>query len=265
MKYFFTVCAFIFLSTVSVYGQRSWGIRVYQNTDFFKVVKSTDSGKEEKLHSNLGRFSLAFTVSGKKRFNHELELFLPEFNRPIDKVMFPYPYKYNIQVTDIKKSDTYSFRYSVSKIFGLPSDRFRLSLGAGVNPYFIRTDYNVYFVHGGYSGYYQTKGISLNILPAMQYRISKRFDLSVSVPFKLFDYKWLKQYSPNPAVPISQETRKDTKKDFLDQAYTIRLGLHFNLSKPGSEDSKDSKQASKNSKSASKKPKYKRKSKRSRR
>ncbi len=168
MKYTFTVCVFVFASVISAHGQRTWGIRLYQNTDFFKVEQVNGNWTEKKNHSNFDRFSLAITVTGKKNLLHEFELFIPEFNKSVDDVRFPYPYSFDTEYTKDHKIDTYSMRYAITKMFGPSLGKLRAGVGAGLNPYVTKTDFtNAFNETYQFPCFTQVLGISVNIVPVL--------------------------------------------------------------------------------------------------
>lgn len=266
MKYTFTICAFVFLSVISANGQRIWGIRLYQNTDFVRVEKNQpfERSSSQAWYSHADRFSLAITLTGEKKFVHELELMVPEFNRSTDNVKFPYPYSTysNPPYNNNNSTDAFSLRYSISKTVVL-APKIWAGLGLALNPYYTRgrvSDDTGYF----FSRSLSVVAVSFNLLPSIHYALSQRFSLSLSIPFKMYDLKYEKSRIGNPAVPIEyQYLVNGIEHDFLDRAYTIRLGLHFNLTKPGAQE--ESGTTSKKAKPASKYSKHRPKSKRPRR
>mgnify|MGYP007068800718 CR=1 FL=1 len=78
------------------FGQQGQSLKLYQNTDIFQLYCiSLHPGEETKQAKvNLSRISLAFVFTSRKRSFHEVELQIPEFSKPIEKLDFPLKYTF---------------------------------------------------------------------------------------------------------------------------------------------------------------------------
>lgn len=229
MKNLFT--AFFILSAAAASGQKSFGVKIYQNTDIFDItyheggINTTTVNK-----TNFNRISLALNLKTKSSLIHELELFIPEISRSLDNIQYPMDY-------DLRKGDTfegevtsYSIRYEISKRLTDETKRFGFNLGAGINPYYLYLQYfpNVETTFYASSELY---GFAMNIIPRLEYKISNRFHLDLNIPFKVYDLRGEKVRILNPSIPIRQQTSKEGDQIFFESAYTIRLGLKYTLTK----------------------------------
>jgi hypothetical protein len=73
-------------------------------------------------------------------------------------------------------------------------------------------------------------GGSFNVIPRMIFRLSNRFAGDLNIPFKIFDIWWQENLIKNPLIPIAQQRMKDWNHSFLEDAYTMRLGVTYYFS-----------------------------------
>ncbi|HEX6890859.1 MAG TPA: hypothetical protein VF141_09200, partial [Chryseolinea sp.] len=74
-------------------------------------------------------------------------------------------------------------------------------------------------------------GFVLNFTPRVNYNISRRFNVDLNVPLKIYDLRGEKNEVNNPAIPIRQQTTNDVDHIFFESAYTIRLGLEYKFAR----------------------------------
>ena len=221
---------FLLIATCS-YGQNKFAIKVYQNTDLFEAVYYEQ--RTDKLtkfnYLNFHRFSFALAITSKNNLMHELEILIPEITKSTDDIQFPMNYAFRKDITFDNKASSYSFRYGVSKSLTAQSARLAFDLGIGVNPYYVHIEY-VPRVETTY--YWSTKlyGMVFNIIPRVKYRLSDRFSIDLNMPLKIYDLRGEIDQVNNPSIPTRQQTTKDVDNIFFEQAYTIRLGLMYDLS-----------------------------------
>ena len=227
MKYILlTLCGLLILE--SSFGQREFQFKIYQNTDFFKssYYSPQTNEKRNSSHLNFNRISFALTVRGKNDVVHEIEFFLPELSRSIYKVRFPANYEFK-EGDDIKGFiSSYSCRYELSKVLSNSSKSMVFSLGIGVNPYFTNTEYEPAVSTTFYSSD-KVFGISLNLIPKINFRVTNRVRLDFSIPFKFYDLREQKSKLENPAIPIRQQTTANSLYSFFESSYTLRFGLAY--------------------------------------
>ena len=213
------------LGALCSYSQRV-GIKIYQNTDFFETTYNQASSGQ----LNFNRFSLAVDFHTKNSFLHEVEFFIPEITKSLDDLQYPMNYEFRKGDTFDGQGTSYSLRYELSKRLTNESNKFGFSLGAGINPYYVHLEYipNVETTY-----YWSTRlyGFAVNLIPGINYKISKRFSVDLNVPLKIYDLRGEENKVHNPAIPIRQQETNDFDQIFFESAYTIRLGLEYKFSR----------------------------------
>jgi hypothetical protein len=223
----------LFISNV-IYclGQNSFGIKIYQNTDIFETqyYESKTSPVSKVGNFNFDRITLAIDIDTKKGYTHEIEFLIPEVSKSLDDVQFPLNYKFRKGETFDGEASTYSLRYEIGKTLINKAKRFSFLLGVGINPYYIRIEYEPN-VETSY--YWSTKlyGFALNMTPRINYKLSQRFSIDLNVPLKIYDLRGEKNNIKNPLIPIRQQTTNDYSNIFFESAYTIRFGLMYKMNK----------------------------------
>lgn len=226
-RLFFTFCVLFAFSAVS--AQSKIGVTIYQNTDRFDVRYRNQQGAIEETDNRLNfhRFSVALSFNLGKKYTHELELFIPEFSKDHDKLLFP------LDMTIAKKSayheeaNAYSFRYEVYR--RLTKEKpIAFALGAAVNPHY-RTIERIPSAPNWYPSNGKMFVASVNIVPRLQWTISKSLLLNLSIPFKVYDYIYSQQKVENPSIPVSQQKSGGSNHEFFREAYTVRLGLMWRI------------------------------------
>ncbi|HMG93724.1 MAG TPA: hypothetical protein VK589_26885 [Chryseolinea sp.] len=225
------------LTTLSIFGaicsySQTFGVKVYQNTDFFKTIYNESSNNlvTSSEQVNFNRISLAVDIHTKNGFLHEVEFFIPEISKSVDNIQYPMNYEFRKDATFDGEATSYSLRYELSKTLTNESNRFAFAIGAGINPYYVHIEYipNVETTY-----YWSTKlyGFGLNLIPRINYKISRRFIIDLNVPLKIYDLRAEKNQVNNPAIPIRQQETEDLHHIFFESAYTIRLGLEYKFAR----------------------------------
>jgi hypothetical protein len=222
----------LILSAICSFGQQGFAVKIYQNTDLFKV-KYTDRTLGTTTttdHLNFSRISIAGTLHTRNDFVHELELFIPEINESLDDIKYPMNYEFRKGDTFEGQATTYSFRYEFGKAWTSESRKFGFFLGAGINPYYTHIEYTP---ENEFTYYSSTKvyGGAFNVIPRVNYKLSRRINIEINVPLKVYDLRWEKNRVDNPAIPIRQQQTEDFDDIFFESAYTIRFGLIYLLTK----------------------------------
>ena len=121
------------------------------------------------------------------------------------------------------EASSYSLRYELSKRLTNESKRFGLYIGAGINPYYVHLEY---IPNDETTYYWSTKlyGFALNFVPRISYKISRRFNVDLNVPLKVYDLRVEKNQVNNPAIPIRQQTTESGCITFFLKAH-IRSDL----------------------------------------
>ena len=222
--------AILLLGAASASGQKSFGVKVYQNTDIFDIDYREAGNTTNVNKTNFNRISLALNLRTKNSLVHELELFIPELSKSLENIQYPMDYELRKGDTFDGEVSSYSIRYELSKKLTDETKRFGFTLGAGINPYYV---YIQYFpkVETTYYASSELYGFALNIVPRLEYKLSNRFHLDLNIPLKVYDLRGEKIRLDNPAIPIRQQTSTDGDQIFFESAYTIRLGLMYTLTK----------------------------------
>jgi hypothetical protein len=225
MKKILILC--LALSGVNLFAQQRTSFKIYQNTDFFQTVLNEwwKNQRNEVDVVNFNRVSIA--VAYKFRLSHELELFIPEFSKPAEDMSFPFNYEINKDPRWQSKANSYSFRYEISKVLTKGLKPLQFSVGAGVNPYFVAVENIPTTPIAAYPSSRKWYGSTLNFTPRVTYDLTERLYLDLSVPVKVFDYRFQKEHVENPNIPLRQQVNLTQQVIFFERAYTIRFGVGY--------------------------------------
>ncbi|HEU5292956.1 MAG TPA: hypothetical protein VFU05_20055, partial [Cyclobacteriaceae bacterium] len=196
-------------------------------TDIFETRYNVGTPQEETTENvNFNRISFAIDFATDKGFVHEVEILIPEVFKPLDK--FQYPMNY-----ELRKGDTFdgtassaSVRYELNKSLTGNEGKFSFLLGAGINPYYVRIEYEPHDLTT-YRLLTEFFGFALNVTPRIQYKFGQRFSMDLNVPLKIYDLRMEASRIFNPNIPIRDQKVQETSNIFFETAYTIRLGLLY--------------------------------------
>jgi hypothetical protein len=203
-------------------------LKVYQNSDYYE--SSFYSPMSQRLITEgvyrFDRISLAWEFKpGKKKLLHQVELFVPQFESQTARIYYPMEQRY--YATDYKHEATaFAFRYEVSKNLSDPTGKLNAYLGAGLNPYYTKLR-AVPTSPSGAESYRQCFGAVVNAIALIDYKISKRFAVELSIPLKLYDFRTSHSQVSSPVVSIRQQTNTGSEHIFFERAYTVRAGLAY--------------------------------------
>lgn len=223
------ITVFMFEAIYS-FGQQGPGFKLYQNTDIFQLqcinFKPRETIKQGKI--NFSRISLAYVLLTKKNYFHEVELQIPEFSKPIEKLDFPLKYTYWKGETYDDSGRSFSFRYEIGKLLGDKSKPINFLLSTGINPYYVQLEYTPTTSSGYYfsSTYY---GFELNATPRLYLKISPHFTIDLNLPIRIYNFQISKFRQDNPILPVQQQRSIETNHLFFEPVYTIRLGLMYTV------------------------------------
>jgi hypothetical protein len=210
-------------SCCTLHAQGKWGIRLNQNSDFFSVTyreSTTSSYKEDQVR--IGRISAAVTYfSG--RYTQELEVFLPQTYS--SKPTFPWPHDVRGNPSEGRYS-SYAIRYTISRNVYSFTKSLSLSMGGGLNAYFLN-DKNVPLVSNWFPVSNYMIGISLNAIPGINLQASKRLSFVLDCPLKILDFYHETVHTKNPAIPVRQQKIRSFETDYFMNAFTVRLGVGY--------------------------------------
>ena len=159
---------------------------------------------------------------------HEIELFIPEISKSPDDMQYPMEYSIRKGYRVEGKGTSYSFRYELSKMLTNEDKRLRFSGGVGINPYYAHLEYVPVEPQTFYSDS-RLYGAAVNVTPRLTFELAPRFNLDLSVPFKIYDFRVNEYQVHNPAIPIGQQLSTSYKSIFFENAYTIRLGISYSF------------------------------------
>jgi hypothetical protein len=154
---------------------------------------------------------------------HELELFVPEVKTSTPT--FPFLQYLDGSPDFERKFSSYSLRYTVARNFSVTKSFF-LTLGGGLNPYYIKTE-AFPVADNSYYNSYNTWGVSINLLPGLGIAASKHLSFMLDTPIKIFDYYRFVWDVHNPAIPIRQQKMPADETKFFMNAFTMRLGMKY--------------------------------------
>jgi hypothetical protein len=217
--------AFAILSVICSFGQKKFGIKIYQNTDIFETQYYVGNGEMMKFDIvNFDRFSFALNIDSKKRFTHEIEVLIPEVEKPLVKVRFPVNYEFGRSPAFEGRVSSYSLRYEFTKTLSKNTKGFSFDCGIAINPFFVLIEY---LQPGGTHSFGSRRfhGFSLNAVPRMKYKLNDRLTIDLNMPLKIYDlYKGYASY----ILPSNPKRNSDFyTSSFFEDVYTIRLGLMY--------------------------------------
>jgi hypothetical protein len=223
-----TITIFLAFFLVSSYAQKQFGIKIYQNTDFFKTeYRDRSATVKEFRNRNFNRLTVALGFTN-RRLTHEIEIFIPEISRSDQNIQYPFNHEFTSDFVMENRVSAYSFRYELYKTFAKKDNKFAFRPGVGINPYYLYVEY-IPNVANYYPRTHAQYGITLNVTPRITYIASKRWVFDLNVPLRIYDLRESKSSVKNPAIPIKQQTMKRSSNIFVEDVYTIRLGIMYNL------------------------------------
>ena len=218
-------------AAISSFGQQGQSFKLYQNTDIFQLqcIRLHPREETKQVKTNFSRISLAVTFTSRKRSFHEVELLIPEFSKPIEKLDFPLEYTFWKGEIFDAAGNSYSFRYEFGKLMGDKSKPINFLLSAGINPYYMQLEYTPTTSNA----YYQSRtyyGFALNATPRLYFKLNRHFSIDVNAPIRIYNFQKARFRQDNPILPAQQQRFTDTNHLFFEPVYTIRLGLMWHLS-----------------------------------
>ncbi|SRR5260221_4966056 len=102
----------LLLSTFFTFAQKGIELKVYQNTDVFKVSQYNSQGQvflQQQI--KFGRISVAVAFRSKTKFFHEIELFVPRIDQSSNDLGLAMNYQLDEAKTgQTRRTSSYSFR-----------------------------------------------------------------------------------------------------------------------------------------------------------
>jgi hypothetical protein len=126
------------LSILCGFSQAKFGITIYQNTDLFELIRfDRNNNRETDQKLNFHRFSVALSYNLRGKYAHELEIFIPEFKKSPEQMMFPYNLLYRkYDDGQVAEVSSYSFRYELYRRI-TKQKPLTFALGAALHPYYV--------------------------------------------------------------------------------------------------------------------------------
>jgi len=221
---------FLVCEAIYSFGQPGNSFKLYQNTDIFPVQCTNLNPREttKQVKTNFSRISVAFVLHSKKNYFHEIELMIPEFSKPMEKLKFPMNYRIWKADAYDETGSSFSFRYELGKLLAEKSKPVDFLLSAGLNPYFVQLEHTPTNTNGYYNlaTFY---GVALNVTPRLHFRLNQRFSIDLNAPIRIYNLQVGKYRQDNPILPIEQQRRTEINHLFFEPVYTIRLGLMYSL------------------------------------
>jgi hypothetical protein len=215
--------------TLTIFAQKGIELKIYQNTDVFKVDQYNTQGQlSSQQQTKFGRISFAVAFHTKTKFIHEIELFVPRIDESSNDIGLAMNYQLDDARTgQTRKTNAYSFRYEFAKEIRSTKNTI-FSLGLGVNPFLAKAQY-ISSVPNTYNRYFEFYGASINFIPRFRYSLSNKALVELSIPFKMYDIEYVWQKIENPSIPIRQQSNDKWVNSFFENAFTVRLGFAYKL------------------------------------
>jgi hypothetical protein len=196
-------------------------IKLYQNLDYVKYnLEYGEYDQEPEIY--LARTSLAIQFSNREDLFQEVEFSYAQVAIPVVHQVFP-----SVEHVDVTK-DYVGMQYELNKVFGKGAD-FRFSLGGGALLYGLLTRREPQTNGGVYLREDRYIGTIINLIPRIQYDISKRFIADLNFKLALFDVYYHHQRTHNLMLPMRQQREDHVETDFFPPAYNVRIGLGYRL------------------------------------
>jgi hypothetical protein len=236
-KIIYCICIFMLCSGFATLAQNQWGLKLYQNTDYFAFYYQTTAPSSPGIiygplsrtdMKSLKRISVAVTLQNDRHYFHELEFMIPDAGRPPEKLSIPIV----CTVTDNSGQKTvvnaFALRYEISKSFTRRKGRLNFKTGIGVNPFYIVFNSDP-LTASNYSAQRKFIGADFYIVPRLNYRLSKKFQFDLNIPINVSEFRIENTSTQNPALPL--ETREENVFAFnsFPRAFNMRLGLMYAL------------------------------------
>jgi len=230
MKTILSLIITAFLTTFS-FAQSGFSFKIYQNTDIFQTRYIDNSGNVATGGSmHFGRISLAINLLRKKGLTHEVEILIPEFSKPINKLQFPIQHYFATVPQFENEAASYSIRYEIDKLLADKSERIDFLFGVGLNPYYVQLE-STPNTPNAYFSSLTLYGVALNATPRLYYKLNRFFSIDLNVPIRIYNFQREKYRQDNPILTTSQQRRNQNNHLFFEPVYTIRLGLRYSLNR----------------------------------
>lgn len=223
----------LLLFSPSAFAQKETGAKLYWNIDYFHInspsMDSPFGPLQRTSRTGFDRFSIAFDFSSKKR-THEIEIFLPEFNKTFDRVKIPVEHYFWYESDQVTQQvDSYSFRYEFRKQLTNVEKPLSFSLGVAFNPYFVNTDLEPKIANYRAPVDKHLYGGGIALIPQVKYRLNEKVQLDVGFVFKIYEYQYSHLRIRNPTTPERQQKSATQHHTFFENNYTLRFGLYYKL------------------------------------
>jgi hypothetical protein len=223
----------LLFACIAIYssGQQGQSFKLYQNTDIFQLqcIRLNPREETKQVKANFSRISLAVVFTSRKRSFHEVELLIPEFSKPIEKLDFPLEYTIYKGESFDQTANAFSFRYEFGKLMGDKSKPIHFLLSTGINPYYVQLEYVPTVPNDFYrlTTYY---GFALNATPRLYFKLNRHFSIDVNSPIRIYNFQRATYRHDNPILPVRQQRLMETNHLFLEPVFTFRLGVVWHLS-----------------------------------
>lgn len=209
---------------LSISGYAQTAIKLYQNLDYeinpqAYVYGQSEGGSSSDLH--VSRTSLALQFGNSKKYFHEVELSYAENAIPIVHEVFPQTDYYETT------NNYFGIQYELNKRLA-GSGQFFFSVGGGFLLYHLTSNQEAVTDDRWNRKQHYTGGL-LQVIPRLQYQISKKLFADLNLKLALFDIQRFETYVDAPMLPVRKQTEVSTETAFFPSSYTVRLGLGFRL------------------------------------
>lgn len=230
-------CCILLFTGMPVSGQENTGqkaFKLYTNFMYKDPVRTEFAGPgsntitvEQYSSIRTGYFTPAVVLSGTNGHFHEFELSELAINRTDEKVTYVYGADSASQIVSGERTIdlglTLRYTYNLNLLKDKPDARFRPVIGFSVGPYISRSSMKPY-VSLSYPTNETRIGISMGIIPGIQYNINHNWYLEFNVPVSVVDLEIHSEKIDNPVMAAEHRKNSTFKIQEFPAQVHLRLG-----------------------------------------
>jgi hypothetical protein len=231
------ICLLLLCSNMASYAQNKWGLKLYQNSDYFALYYQTPVatstgilyGPASRTNlKSLKRISIAATLENAHHYFHEFELMIPDVGRPAEKLSIPIVCTVSNNSNQKTVVNAFALRYEISKSFSRREKRANFKTGVGVTPFYIAFKSDPINERAEHAKR-KFIGADFYVIPRLEYRLSKKFHLDLNAPINISEFRIENIFIKDQSVPVAMRKENVFAFNSFPHAFNMRLGLMYAL------------------------------------
>jgi hypothetical protein len=177
---------------------------------------------------NFGALSFALEINNSKSISQEIEV-MPFWYNQQEKTSTIIDSLNNAQVFDGGKFTSYNstLRYQLNFHF-LPEKKIRPYLGLSSQLFYSLFKFEPK-VSNSYPFNSQNFGISISVVPGIEFEITKVLSLDLNIPINLYELKLVREILDNPTLSPEDRTKTIIIGDSFPKGLCFRIGLDYKI------------------------------------